>query len=95
MSMVLRGVTTISISASSSSALSKTTDTSKGKVSTSKSPITHFSHLRVIKQSEIKSFHKTLQTLSPNQDEYLLRKSMIQNGSYTPIGVIERRLIRS
>ena len=46
-------------------------------------------------QLEIKSFSKTLQTLSQNQDEHLLRKSMIQNGSYTPICVIERRLIGS
>ena len=46
-------------------------------------------------QLEIKMFHKTLQTLSQNQNEHLLRKSMIQNGSYTPIGVIERRLIQS
>ena len=93
--MVLRGVTTISISSNSSSALSKTTDTSKRKVSTSKSNITHSSRFGVIKQSEIKSFRKTLETLSQNQDEHLLRKSMIQNGSYTPVGVIERRLIRS
>ena len=33
-----------------------------------------------------------LQTLSQSQNEHLLRKSMIQNGSYTTIGVIERRL---
>ena len=46
-------------------------------------------------QLEIKSFRKTLQTLSQNQDIYLLRKSVIQNGSYTTIGVIEKRLIRS
>ena len=46
-------------------------------------------------QLEIKSFGKMLQTLSQNQDEHLLRKSMIQNESYTPVGVIERRLIWS
>ena len=46
-------------------------------------------------QLEIKSFRKRLQTLSQNQYEHLLRKSMIQNASYTPIGVIERRLIWS
>ena len=50
-SVVFRGVTTISISSNFSSALSKTANTSKGKVSTSKSPITRSSHLRVIKQS--------------------------------------------
>ena len=46
-------------------------------------------------QLEIKSFHKKLQTLSQNQDENLLSKSMMQNGSFTPIDVIERWLIRS
>ena len=50
MSVVFRGVTTISISSNSSSALSKTANTSKRKVSTSKSPITRSSSLRVIKQ---------------------------------------------
>ena len=36
-----------------------------------------------------------LQILSQNQNEHHLRRSMMQNGLYTPIGVIERRLIRS
>ena len=45
-------------------------------------------------QIEIKHFHKTLQSLSQDQEEYLLRTSMMQNGSYIPIDVIER-LIRS
>ena len=49
--VVLRGITTVSISSSSSYALSKITDTSKRKVSTSKSPITRPSCLAVIKQS--------------------------------------------
>ena len=49
--MVFKGVTTISISSNLSSALSKTADTSKRKVSTSKSPITHSLRLGVIKQS--------------------------------------------
>ena len=49
--LVLRSITTVSISSNSSSALSKTTDTSKRKVSTSKSPITRTSCLGVIKQS--------------------------------------------
>ena len=46
-------------------------------------------------QSEIKKFRKTLQTLSQNQDENLLKKSMTQNGSYSLIDVIVGRLIRS
>ena len=46
-------------------------------------------------QSEIKNFCKTLQILSPNQDEHQLRKSMMRNGPHIPVGVIERRLIRS
>ena len=49
--VVFRGFTTISISSNSSSALSKTADISKRKVSASKSPITRSSGLRVIKQS--------------------------------------------
>lgn len=44
---------------------------------------------------EIKNFRKTLQTLSQDQEENLLRKSMMRNGPFIPIGVIERRLIRS
>ena len=51
LTVVLRGITTVSIISNSSSALSKTTDTSKRKVSTSKSPVTRPSHLGVIKQS--------------------------------------------
>ena len=43
-------------------------------------------------QLEIENFCKTLQILSPNQEEHQLRKYMIQNGPYTPVGVIERRL---
>ena len=46
-------------------------------------------------QLEIKKFRKTLQILSPNQDEHQLRKSMMRNGSFMPVGVIEGRLIRS
>ena len=46
-------------------------------------------------QLEIKSSRKPLQILSQNQDEHLLRKSLIQNGLYTPIGVTDRRLIQS
>ena len=50
-SLVLRGVTTTSISPNSSSALPKVTNTSKRKVQTSKSPIPCTSPLGVIKQS--------------------------------------------
>ena len=46
-------------------------------------------------QLEIKNFRKTLQILSPNQDEHQLRKSMMRNGSFMPVGDIEGRLIRS
>ena len=74
MSVVFRGVTTISISSNFSYALFKTTDTSKRKVLTSKSPITRLRELSN-NQLDIKSFRKALQTLSQNQDEHLLRKS--------------------
>ena len=46
-------------------------------------------------QLEIENFRKTLQILSLNQDEHQLRKSMMRNGPHIPVGVIERRLIRS
>ena len=49
--MVLRGSTTTCLSSSSSSTLSKTINTSKRKVSTSKPPSTQPSHLGDIKQS--------------------------------------------
>ena len=49
--MVLRGSTITSLSISSSSTLSKTINTSKMKVSTSKPPSTQPSRLRVIKES--------------------------------------------
>ena len=50
-SLVLRGVTTTSISPDLSSVISKITNMSKRKIPTSKSPISGFSHLGVIKQS--------------------------------------------
>ena len=73
-SLVLRGVTTTSISPDLSSLLSKITNTSIRKIPTSKSPVSGTSRLGVIKQSEIKSFRKTFQTLSQNQEEHLLKK---------------------
>ena len=74
MSLVLKGVTTTSISPDSTSVLSKITNTSKRKIPTLKSPISGTSHLGVIKQSiRDKIFCKTLQILSQNQEEHLLR----------------------
>ena len=95
-SVVLRGVTTISISSNLSLALSKTTDTIKRKFQHPNLPLLAL-HVWDLpsNQLEIKSFCKMLQSLSQNQEKHLLRKSVIQNGSYTPIGVIERRLIWS
>ena len=46
-------------------------------------------------QSEIRNFHKTLQILSPDQEEHLHKKSAMQNGPSSLIGVIQKRLIRS
>ena len=52
------------------------------------------SRLGVIKQSiRDKIFCKTLQISSQNGEDNLLRKSMMQNGSYIPLGVKGRRLI--
>ena len=50
MSLVRRGVTTTSMSPDSTSILSNLTNTSNGKVSTSKPPNSCVSHLGVIKQ---------------------------------------------
>ena len=46
-------------------------------------------------QSEIRNFHNTLQILSPDQEEHLHKKSTMQNGPSSLIGVIQKRLIRS
>ena len=46
-------------------------------------------------QSEIRNFHRTLQILSPDQEEHLHKKSTMQNGPSSLIGVIQKRLIRS
>ena len=46
-------------------------------------------------ESEIRNFHKTLQILSPDQEEHLHKKSTVQNGPSSIIGVIQKRLIRS
>ena len=46
-------------------------------------------------QSEIRNFLKTLQILSPDQEEHLHKKSTMQNGPSSLIGVIQKRLIRS
>ena len=46
-------------------------------------------------QSEIRNFHKTLHILSPDQEEHLHKKSTMQNGPSSLIGVIQKRLIRS
>ena len=43
-------------------------------------------------QSEIRNFHKTLQILSPDQEEHLHKKSMMQNGPSSLIGVIHHLL---
>ena len=71
----------------------QTINTSKRKVSTLIPLSTQPSRLGVIKQSaRNRKFLQTLQILSLSQDEHQLRKSMKRNGSYIPIGVIERKV---
>ena len=78
MNMVLRGTTTTSFSSTSSSALSKTIDSSKKKVSTSESPSTQLYACEFSKnQLETENFRKKLQILSPNQNEHQLRRTML------------------
>ena len=43
-------------------------------------------------QSEIRNFHKTLQILSPDQEEHLHKKSTMQNGPSSLIGVIQKKV---
>ena len=81
-SVVFRGVTTISISSNLSSALSKTTDTVKRKVSTSKSPITRSSRLGVIKQSiRDKKFSQNVVDFVSKSRRTSTQKDYDQNGS--------------
>ena len=94
-SLVLRGPTTTCLSSSSSSSCSNFIKS--GKAPTSELPSSQPSRVGVIKQSirDKNKFRKTLRILSPNQDEHQFRKYMTRNGSFIPVGVIERRLIRS
>ena len=92
--VVLRGATAISIG--SNSLFPKLLTQAKGKFQHSNLPLLELRAWELSNnQLEIKSFRKELQTVSQNQEEHLLRKSMMQNGSYTPVGVLERRLIQS
>ena len=92
--MVLR-TSSLSVSSDSSATNSKTLDSIQRKICSSKPPTSRPSRLGVIKQSEIKKFRKTLQILSLDQEEHLHKKSTMQNGPSSPIGVIQKRLFRS
>ena len=73
--LVLGGITTTCFSADSTSTLSTPTNTSKRKVSTSESPNSCPSRLAICQR--LKKFRKTLQNLSQDREENLLRKSMM------------------
>ena len=90
--VVLRTSSSISVSPDSSATNSKTTDSIQKKICPSKPPNSRPSRLGVMKQS-IREFRKTLQILSPDQEEHLHKKS--KNGPSSLIGVIQKRLIRS
>ena len=93
-SLVLRGVTTTSISSDSSSVPSKNTNSTKRNIPT-------LQHLPLLELHAWELSNNQLwdknnsQILPQNQYKHLFRKSMMQNGSYTPIRVIDRRLIQS
>ena len=91
--VVLRTSSSISVSSDSSATNSKTTDSIQRKICTSKPPNSAWELSN--NQSEIRNFHKTLQILSPDQEEHLHKKSTMQNGPSSLIGVIQKRLIRS
>ena len=91
-SLVFRGVTTIVSTPICLLLFPKLLTQAKGKFQHLDLPVLALHTWELSSnQLEIKTFHKTLQILSQNQDEHLLRKSVMQNGSYTPVGVIERR----
>ena len=92
--LVLRTSSSISVSSDSSATNSKTLDTIKTKICSSKPPTSRPWELSN-NQSEIKNFRKTLQVLSLDQEEHLHKKSTMQNGPSSLIGVIQKRLIRS
>ena len=73
--MVLRGSTTTCLSSSLSSTFSKTINTKK-KFQQQNLPALNF-HAWELSSNQLENFHKTLQILSPNQDEHQLRKSMM------------------
>ena len=72
--MVLKGPTTVSVSSNSSSTLSKTSD-AKGKFLHPNLPLLDLQAWELSNyQSEIKSFRKTLQILSQNQEKKSTQK---------------------
>ena len=88
--MVLRGSATTCLSSSTFSTQAK------GKFQHRNLPVLKLHAWELSSNHlEIENFRKTLQILSPNQDEHQLRKSMMRNGSYIPVGVLEGRLIWS
>ena len=94
--VVLRTSSSISVSPDSSATNSKTTDSIQRKICPSKPPNSRLHAWELSNnQSEIRNFHKTLQILSPDQEEHLHKKSTMQNGPSSLIGVIQKRLIRS
>ena len=93
---VLRGSTSTCLSSSLSSTLSKSINTSKRKVSTSKPPSTQPSCLGVIKQSvRDRKFLQNVADFVSKSRRTSSQKVMTWNGAYIPVGVIEGRLIRS
>ena len=91
--VVLRTSSSISVSSDSSATNSKTLDTIKRKICSSKPPTIDLHAWELSNnQSEIKNFRKTLQILSLDQEEHLHKKSTMQNG---PSSLIQKRLIRS
>ena len=91
-----RGTTTACLSSSLSSTFSKTINTSKMKVSTSKPPSSEPSRLGVIKQSvRDRKFLQNVADFASKSRRTSTQKVCDANGPYIPVGVIERKLIRS
>ena len=93
--VVLR-TSSLSVSSDSSATISKSLDSIKRKICSQNLPLLDLHAWELSNsQSEIKNFRKTLQILSLDQEEHLHKKSTMQNGPSSLIGVIQKRLIRS
>ena len=93
MSLVFRGVTATSINHDSTSYFPNLLTQAMGKFQHQNLPTVVLQTWELSSnQLERKNFHKTLQILSQDPKEHLLRKSIMQYGSYMPIGCHRKKV---